>query len=112
MGHYEFVMLPFGLTNAPSTFQAAMNKVFQPYLRRVMAVSFDDILVYIRKLEEHINHLQTMLQMLKYNCFFAKLSKCTFAQASIEYLSHVVTKKGVQVDHKKDTSCGGMACSF
>lgn len=101
MGHYEFIVMPFGLSNAPSTFQATINKVFQPYLRKFVAVFFDDILIYSRSWEAHINHLRTVFSILKSHYFFAKFSKCIFAQESVDYLGHIVSKKGVEVDSKK-----------
>lgn len=100
-GHYEFVVMPFGLTNAPSTFQSTMNKLFQPYLRKFVAVFFDDILVYSSTLEDHLQHLTVVLQLLKDNSFFVKMSKCSFGQTTIEYLGHLVGKDGVRVDPQK-----------
>ena len=78
--HYEFVVIPFGLTNAPSTFQATINKVFHPYLQKFIAVFFDDILIYSRSNEEHLQHLQLTLSMLEQHQFFNKLSKCLFCK--------------------------------
>lgn len=106
LGHYEFVVMPFGLTNAPSTFQAAMNKVFQPYLCKFVVVFFDDIFVYSKTMEAYIHLLHTVLSTLEEHCFFAKLSKCIFAQETIEYLGHVVSKERVQVDKKKIQAMG------
>lgn len=100
-GHYEFVVMHFGLSNAPSTFQAAMNQVFKPYLRRFVIVFFDDILVYNHSEAEHIQHLQCILECLLTKKFFAKLSKCQFFQTTMDYLGHLVTGGGVKADRKK-----------
>lgn len=100
-GHYEFLVMLYGLTNAPSTFQATMNMVFRPYLQRFVAVFFDDILVYRRNLSDHLEHLKVVLETLKTHNLYAKLSKYSFAQQTTEYLGHVVSAEGVQVDRKK-----------
>ncbi|XP_072074188.1 uncharacterized mitochondrial protein AtMg00860-like [Arachis hypogaea] len=78
-----------------------MNRVFGPYLLKFIAVFFDDILVYSRTREDHLHHLRTALGVLLQHEFFAKLSKCTFCQPQVEYLSHVVNGEGVQVDASK-----------
>ncbi|KAD3640471.1 hypothetical protein E3N88_29694 [Mikania micrantha] len=100
-GHYEFKVMPFGLTNAPSTFQAAMNDLFRPHLRHFILVFFDDILIYSRDKELHFHHLQTALELLHSQQFFAKASKCCFGQSKVLFLGHVVTAIGVQVDEEK-----------
>ena len=100
-GHYKFAVMPFGLSNALSTFQDSMNQVFRPYLRRFVIVFFDDILVYSYSETGHIQHLQCVLECLLTRKFFAKLSKYQFFQTTVEYLGHLVTKGGVKADPKK-----------
>lgn len=100
-GHYEFVVMPFGLTNAPSTFQALMNHVFKPLLRQCVLVFFDDILVYSHDLQSHFLRLAEVFQLLRENQLKVKLSKCSFAQPSVQYLGHVISAQGVSVDPDK-----------
>ncbi|PKU60695.1 putative mitochondrial protein [Dendrobium catenatum] len=78
-----------------------MNKVFKPYLRQFVLVFFDDILVYSRTEEEHWEHLKRVLKELQEHQLRANLKKCCFAQASVEYLGHVVSKEGVAADQSK-----------
>ncbi|KAK2387384.1 hypothetical protein QL285_061173 [Trifolium repens] len=101
LGHYEFLVMPFGLCNAPSTFQNTMNALFQDHLRRFVIVFFDDVLVYSKTLEDHVLHLQTVFDCLLQHQFFLKQSKCTLAQNSISYLGHIVSSKGVGPDPEK-----------
>jgi len=75
-GHYEFLALPFGLTNAPSFFMDLMNRVFNPYLDKFVIVFIDDILVYSRTKEEHVEHLRTVLKTLEEHKLYAKFKKC------------------------------------
>lgn len=100
-GHFEFLVMPFGLSNAPSTFQATMNEVFRKFLRKTVLVFFDDILVYSPSWETHMLHLQQVLQVLDKHQLFAKLSKCEFAVPSISYLGHVISQSGVAADPTK-----------
>jgi hypothetical protein len=78
-GHWEFKVMPFGLTNTPATFQAIMNQIFAPLLRKSVLVFMDDILVFSKTLEEHERHLAEVLQILQDNKMFIKKSKCSFA---------------------------------
>ena len=94
--HYEFRVMPFGLCNAPSSFQATMNAIFRPYPRRFIIVFFDDRLVYNASMAEHLNHLEITFQVLLTHQFVLKLSKCFFAQNQVEYLGHIVSSEGVK----------------
>lgn len=97
-GHYEFTVMPFGLSNGPATFQSLMNSIFRPYLRKFVLVFFDDILVYNPSIATHLSHLETIFEILYNNSLKVKLSKCSFGQDEIAYLGHTISGKGVAVD--------------
>jgi hypothetical protein len=90
-GHYNFTVLPFGLTNALGVFMSLMNGVFHEYLDKFIQVFIDDILIYSRMMEEHEEHLRLVLQCLRENKLFEKLSKCSFYQLNIHYLGNVIS---------------------
>ena len=96
--HYEFLVMPFSLTNAPAAFMDLMNLVFQPYLDRFIRVFIDDILVYSCSSEEHSKHLRIVLWTLRERQLYAKLCKCQFWLDSVAFLSHVISSEGVSVD--------------
>lgn len=85
-GHYEFLVMSFGLTNAPAAFMDLMNRVFKAFLDRFVFVFIDDILVYSRSKGEHEEHLRAVLQTLREHGLYAKFSKCEFWLDSVAFL--------------------------
>ena len=100
-GHYEFFVMPFGLTNAPVACMDLMNQVFQSYLDRSIIGFVGDILVYLGSPEEHSEHLRIVLQTLREQQLYAKLSKCRFLLDRVAFLGHVISVEGVSVDPHK-----------
>ncbi|KAE8714558.1 hypothetical protein F3Y22_tig00110195pilonHSYRG00185 [Hibiscus syriacus] len=100
-GHYEFIVMPFGVTNAPAAFMDLMNRIFQPYLDQFVVVFIDDILVYSKSHEEHSTHLRIVLQILRDKKLYAKLSKCEFWLKEVIFLGHVISAVGIRVDPQK-----------
>lgn len=98
---YEFMAMPFDLTNALATFQSTMDEVFRPFLRKFVIIIFYDILVYSRDIAEHEYHLAMYLQCLRENQLFSKREKCLFWVAGLEYLGHIVSGRGVKCDPSK-----------
>lgn len=103
-GHFEFLVMSFGLCGAPASFQDAMNSTLKPLLRNCVLVFFDDILVYSNTFEDHITHLRAVLQLLAKDKWQVKLSKCSFAQRQISYLGHIVSAEGISTDNSKISS--------
>lgn len=100
-GHYEFLVTLFGVCNAPRVFMDLMNKVFSVYLDKFVVIFIDDILVYSKKDEEHEEHLRIVLQTLRQEQLYARLSKCDFWMKNISYLGHVISGDGISVDPQK-----------
>ena len=92
--HYEFMVMSFGLTNAPAAFMDLMNRVFKDFLDKFVIVFIDDILVYSSTEEEHEHHLRLVLQWLREHRLYAKFSKCEFWLPQVAFLGHVVGKDG------------------
>jgi hypothetical protein len=84
--------MAFGLCGAPNTFQRAMNSTLAPLLRQCILVFFNDILIYNTSLEAHLQHLQQVLTLLAQDKWQVKLTKCSFAQRSIDYLGHIISE--------------------
>ena len=100
-GHYEFLIMPFGLTNALAAFIDLMNRVFRPYVDQFVMVFVDDILVYSKDRENHDTHLWVVLETLRKERLYEKLSKCEFLLREVSFLPHIVLEEGIQVDPKK-----------
>nr|GEY16711.1 putative reverse transcriptase domain-containing protein [Tanacetum cinerariifolium] len=100
-GHYEFLVMPFDLTNAPAVFMDLMNRVFHEFLDKFVIVSIDDILVFSKSKEEHEDHLYTVLQTLRQEKLYAKFSKCQFWLSSVAFLGHIVLAEGITMDPAK-----------
>ena len=100
-GHYEFLIMKFGVTNAPTTFMDLMNHFFRPYLDQFVVVFIDDILVYSKDWENHDTHLRVVLETLRKERLYAKLSKCEFWLREVSFLRHIISEEGIQVDPKK-----------
>ncbi|WMV58989.1 hypothetical protein MTR67_052374, partial [Solanum verrucosum] len=100
-GHYEFVVMSFGLTNAPAIFMDLMNRIFKPYLDSFVVVFIDDILIYSHSEEEHMGHLRVVLERLREEKLYAKYEKCEFWLKEVAFLGHVVLGDGIKVDPKK-----------
>ena len=100
-GHFEFRVMPFGLTNVPATFVNLMQDIFQPIVDKFMVVYVDDILVYSKNEEEHLDHLRQVLDILRANKLYGKTSKCAFFQKSVEFLGFIVSDEGVAADQVK-----------
>jgi hypothetical protein len=97
---FEFLVMPFGLCNAPAMFQSLMNDVLRAYLRRFVLV-FDDILIYSASWADHLRHLHVVLAVLRQHRLFVKRSKCSFGMDTVAYLGHTISGAGVAMDPVK-----------
>lgn len=100
-GHFEFTVLPFGLSNAPSAFMQMMHNVFRPYLDKFVVVFVDDACCYSRNEVDHAIHLRLLFTALRQHKLHIKVSKCAFCMPEISWLGHVISRAGVHVDPEK-----------
>ena len=100
-GSFEWLVMPFRLTNAPSTFQRFMNNIFSDLLDVHVIIYLDDILIYSDNPADHKKHVREVLCHLRANGLYARLDKCRFSSNTIEYLSFILTKDGLKMDPPK-----------
>ena len=100
-GHFEFTVLPFGLCNAPGTFQSLMNDVFKDFLDDFLVVYMDDLLIYSNSVEEHAAHVRRVLQRLREHKLYAKQGKCELFRTQVEFLGHILQPGHISVDPRK-----------
>jgi hypothetical protein len=100
-GLFEYLVMSFGLTNAPARFTYLMNSIFMPELDKFVVVFIDDILIYSKNEEEHAQHLRIVLTLLREHQLYAKFSKCAFWLEEIQFLGHVLSANGIAVDPSK-----------
>jgi hypothetical protein len=100
-GLYQYLVMSFGLTNAPAYFMYQMSFIFMPELDKFVVVFIDDILIYSKNEEEHEQHLQIVLQRLREHQLYAKFSKCVFWLKDVPFLGHVILVEGIAVDSSK-----------
>ncbi|GKF25512.1 putative reverse transcriptase domain-containing protein, partial [Tanacetum coccineum] len=100
-GHFKFIVMPFGLTNTPAIFIDLMNIVCRSYLDKFVIVFIDDILIYSKTQEEHVEYLGLVLELLKREKLYAKFSKCEFWLRKVQFLRHVINGNEIHVDPSK-----------
>ncbi|XP_075449336.1 uncharacterized protein LOC142490799 [Ascaphus truei] len=100
-GHYEYLVMPFGLCNAPAVFQDFVNEIFRDILNTFLIVYLDDILIFSKTAQDHIKHVQQVLLRLRENHLFAKLEKCQFHLKSVAFLGYVISDSGFKMDPEK-----------
>ncbi|XDV19457.1 hypothetical protein PO909_024927 [Leuciscus waleckii] len=100
-GHFEYLVMPFGLSNSPAVFQALVNDVLRDMIDQFIYVYLDDILIFSSSLQEHVQHVRRVLQRLLENGLFVKAEKCAFHAQSVPFLGHIVSAEGMRMDPDK-----------
>lgn len=100
-GHYEYLVMPYGLANSPSVFQNLINNALRNMLGRYVIAYIDDILIYSTSLEEHVQHVRRILQCLLQYQLYVKAEKCEFHQQTISFLGYIISPRGVAMDQRK-----------
>lgn len=100
-GQFEYLVMPFGLANAPATFQSYMNKALEPYLDVFCVVYLDDVLIYSENEDEHWDHVRKVVRALLEHRLSAKLSKCAFNRTEVTFLGFIVGQDGIKMEQSR-----------